>query len=55
MMMVVGACAVVFYSVSTLSNGLLQGINRLKEPVTNGAFSLVAHIVLLVVLMMFLE
>ena len=53
MMMVVGACAVVFYSVSTLSNGLLQGINRLKEPVTNGAFALVAHIVLLVVLMMF--
>lgn len=52
-MMLVGACAVVFYSISTLSNGLLQGINRLKEPVTNGVIALVAHVILLVVLMMF--
>lgn len=52
-MMVFGACAVIFYSISTLSNGLLQGINRLKEPVTNGAIALVAHLFLLVILMMF--
>lgn len=53
MMMYVGAFAVVFYAMSTLSNGLLQGINRMKIPVTNAAISLVAHVILLVILMLF--
>ena len=53
MMMMVGVSAVVFYSMSTLSNGLLQGINRLKVPVINAAISLVAHVILLIVLMLF--
>ncbi len=52
-MMLIGAIAVVFYSMSTLSNGLLQGIDRLKIPVRNAAISLVAHVVLLIVLMLF--
>lgn len=50
-MMYIGAAAVIFYSISTLSNGLLQGINRLKVPVINAAITLVAHVILLVVLM----
>ena len=53
MMMYVGAFAVVFYAMSTLSNGLLQGINRMRIPVTNAAISLVAHVILLVILMLF--
>jgi stage V sporulation protein B len=53
MMMYLGAVAVVFYSLSTLSNGLLQGINRLKVPVINALIALVAHVILLVVLMLF--
>jgi len=52
-MMWVGAIAVVFYSISTLSNGLLQGIDRLKIPVKNAAIALVAHIILLIILMLF--
>lgn len=52
-MMWVGAIAVVFYSISTLTNGLLQGVDRLKIPVKNAAIALVAHLILLVVLMMF--
>lgn len=52
-MMMIGAVAVVFYSISTLSNGLLQGINQLKAPLIHAAISLVAHVVLLVILMMF--
>lgn len=52
-MMYVGAVAVVFYSLSTLSNGLLQGINRLRVPVINAVIALVAHMILLVVLMLF--
>lgn len=51
-MMYLGAIAVIFYSLSTLSNGLLQGINRLKIPVTNALISLVSHAVLLVILML---
>lgn len=52
-MMMFGSIAVVFTSLSTLSNGLLQGINRLKVPVINALISLVAHAILLVVLMLF--
>ncbi len=51
-MMWVGACAVIFYSLSTLTNGLLQGIDQLKIPVKNAAIALVAHLILLVGLMM---
>ena len=51
-MMWVGAVAVVFYSLSTLTNGLLQGIDQLKIPVRNAGISLVAHLILLVVLML---
>ncbi len=47
----VGAVSVLFYSVSTLSNGILQGINRMRKPVTNACIALVAHLVLLVVLL----
>lgn len=51
-MMWTGSVAVVFYSLSTLTNGLLQGIDKLKVPVKNAAIALVAHLLLLVALMM---
>ena len=44
--------SVVFYSLSTLSNAILQGINRMKKPVYNAVFALVAHILLLLILML---
>ncbi|MCH5332702.1 MAG: polysaccharide biosynthesis protein [Agathobacter sp.] len=50
--MTAGALAVVFFALSTLSNGLLQGIDRLKVPVKNAFISLLLHVILLVVLMM---
>ena len=40
---------------ATLSNGLLQGINRLKVPVVNAAIALVTHIIVLIILMLFLR
>ena len=52
-MMLWGGVAVVFYALSTLSNGLLQGIDRLKVPVVNAVVALVAHLILLVLLMLF--
>lgn len=54
-MMYIGAAAVIFYSMSTLSNGLLQGINRLKVPVINAVITLIAHVILLVVLMLLFD
>ncbi|GHU44301.1 stage V sporulation protein B [Clostridia bacterium] len=47
-----GAISIVFYSISTLSNAVLQGLNRMKVPVTHAVFSLIAHVVLLVGLML---
>jgi len=32
-MLQTGSVAIIFFSLSTLSNGLLQGMNRMKEPI----------------------
>ena len=48
-MLLAGSLAIVFYSLSTLSNGLLQGIDRLRIPVRNAAIALVLQLVFLVV------
>lgn len=50
-MMQVGGISVLFFSLSTLSNGLLQGIDKLRIPVKNAAISLVAQALFLVVLL----
>lgn len=39
-----GSASVVFYSLSTLSNGVLQGIDRMRVPVRNAAIALVLHL-----------
>ena len=40
----IGSSAVVFYSLSTLSNGVLQGIDKMRVPVRNAAIALVLHL-----------
>lgn len=40
----IGAVSIIFYSLSTLTNGLLQGINRMRAPVKNALIALVLHI-----------
>lgn len=50
-MLQVGALSIIFYSLSTLSNGILQGIDRMKAPVKNAAVTLVLHIGVLAALM----
>ena len=50
-MMQIGAVSIVFYSLSTLSNGILQGINRMSIPVKNAVIALVLHIGVLEALM----
>lgn len=39
-----GSASVVFYSLSTLSNGVLQGIDKMRVPVRNAALALVLHL-----------
>lgn len=50
-MMQIGAVSIIFYSLSTLSNGILQGINRMNVPVRNAIITLVLHMGVLVALM----
>lgn len=42
---------VVFYSISTITNSVLQGINRMRVPVVNACISLVIHLPLLLLLL----
>lgn len=48
-----GAASIVFYSFSTVTTSMLQGINKLRIPVINAAIALVVHIVLVVALLKF--
>ena len=49
------APAVIFYSLSTLSNGILQGIGKVNLPVRNAAIALAAQTGLLVALLAFTD
>ncbi len=44
MLLRVGSATVILYSMSTLSNGVLQGINKLNIPVRNAAIALAVHV-----------
>lgn len=47
---IAGSTAVIFYGLSTLTNGILQGIDKMHIPVRNALISLILHLGLLVVL-----
>lgn len=51
-MLAVGSSAVIFLSLSTVTNAILQGINRMNVPVRNAFFSLVLHLIALYILLM---
>ena len=48
-MLTIGSAAVVFLSLSTVSNAILQGISRMKTPVKNSAIALVLHVIALLI------
>ncbi len=50
-MTILGSSAVIVYSLSTVTNGVLQGINRMKVPIRNAGISLVLHTVILYVML----
>jgi stage V sporulation protein B len=47
-----GSLSVVLYGMSTLTNGILQGMDKMRLPVIHAAISLALHVVLLVVLIL---
>ena len=42
-----GSISVVLYGMSTLTNGILQGMDKMRLPVIHAAISLAIHVVLL--------
>lgn len=50
-LMVLGAPAVVFFSLSTVTNSVLQGIDLMRKSVTHSAISLAIHAVLVYVML----
>ena len=52
-MLVTGGSAVLFFSLSTITNGVLQGIGKQTVPLKNAAISLVVNVVVLVCLTKF--
>lgn len=54
-LMSLGGIAVVFFALSTLTNGVLQGINKLKVPVIHAAISLGVHVIIVYVLVKVLD
>lgn len=47
----IGSVAVIFFALSTLTNGILQGINKMNLPVIHAAISLAIHIIFLFILL----
>lgn len=53
-MMQIGAVSIVFYCLSTVTNAVLQGINKMTVPVRNASIALAIHLVsVLIMLVMF--
>ncbi len=46
-----GSLMIIFYALSTLTTGILQGLGRLKQPLVNCSIALVLHFILLYVLL----
>ncbi|MBR5508971.1 MAG: polysaccharide biosynthesis protein [Lachnospiraceae bacterium] len=47
-----GSLSVVLYGLSTLTNGILQGMDKMRLPVIHAAISLALHVLLLVILLL---
>jgi len=49
----IGAIAIIFFALSTLTNGVLQGLDQMRLPVIHAGVSLGVHVVLLFVILQF--
>lgn len=50
-LLVSGSVTIVFYSLSTITNAMLQGVNRMTIPIRNAAISLGIHLVSLLIML----
>ena len=50
-LLMLGSCAVVFFSLSTVTNAVLHGIDQMRKSVTHSAISLAVHAVLVYVML----
>ena len=54
-LMIFGTSAIIFYSLSTITTSILQGTDHMKLPIYHAAFSLVIHIIIVVLLLLFTD
>jgi stage V sporulation protein B len=47
----IGASATIFYGISTISNGILQGMGKPRIPLVNAVVALIVHVILVVILL----
>lgn len=50
-MMKIGAASIIFYSISTITNSVLQGIDKMRVPIINSSIALVIHVIILILLL----
>lgn len=55
LLLMTGAIMIVFYTLSTITNAMLQGINRMTIPIKNAAISLVIHLISLFIMLVCLK
>lgn len=55
LLLITGAVTIVFYSLSTITNAMLQGVNRMTIPIRNAAISLVIHLIALFIMLVALK
>lgn len=55
LLLALGSVTVVFYSWSTVSNSILQGLDKVSTPAKNAAISLVIHIISLLIMLIALK
>ena len=55
LMLMIGCVSVVLYSLSTITNSILQGIDKMRIPVIHSVVALIIHAVILVGMLFFLD
>ncbi|MBR1572615.1 MAG: polysaccharide biosynthesis protein [Lachnospiraceae bacterium] len=53
--MVLGTISIALFALSTLTNGLLQGIDKMKIPIINSVIAILVHVIFLIILMEFFD
>lgn len=54
-LLAIGSIATVFFALSTLGNGILQGMNKMKLPIKNALIALVIHVISLYIMLQYLD